>query len=109
MRRALLALTILSLAACGSSVKKLCKDQADCDPDYDVDTCMSDFEEQEEAAADLGCEDSFDDFVKCAGKEGGECVDGYVEITGCDGEALAYFACAFDGYEFTFSTTDTGY
>jgi len=109
MRLVLMTLGIFTLVACGNPGKKLCKDQADCDPSYDVDTCLADLEEQEEAAAELGCEDAYDDFLKCASKEGGECVDGYVEISGCDGEALGYFACAFDGYTFSYGTSDTGY
>lgn len=112
MRRVLMTLTVLSLAACGNPVKKLCKEQAECDPDYDEATCMDDYEDLQEAADELGCADVLDDFVKCSAKEGGECTDGYYEVDGCTGEAFAYIGCFFGDSTWTFSyssTSDTGY
>ena len=109
MRQIALALALVSLAACGSPVKKLCKMSEDCDPDYDYDTCVKDYEDLETAADELGCTDVLNDFAKCSAKHG-ECgSDGYIEATECDAEALAYIGCFFGDSSWTFGTSDTGY
>jgi len=101
---------LLSLVACGSPAKKLCK-QAEACEDYDeYDQCLSDFEDLEALAEATDCEDVFDDFVTCFAKEA-ECVDGRIEPVGCIAETEAYLECFYGGYDSSwYSTwTDTGY
>ena len=102
---------LLSLVACGSPAKKLCK-QAEACEDYEYDQCLSDFEDVDALAEATDCEDVFDDFLTCFSKEA-ECVDGRIEPVGCIAETEAYLECFFGGYDSTWSdtlytTTDTG-
>ena len=92
------------LTACGSPINKLCKKSADCDPDYDEDTCRSDFEAFEEAADELDCTKELNDFVKCNAKNG-ECTDGYISTDACGTEDDAFFTCFFGDFELTFGTS----
>jgi hypothetical protein len=92
-----LVVLMMGFAACGSPEKQLCEKTAECDPDIDVDACLAEYDDYYQEVEELGCEDSYNDTLKCLAKNGECSEDGLVESTECDADALVFFACALGG------------
>lgn len=82
------------LPGCGTSLADLCEEVCDCEgcSDAQLEECIDESEEIEEAAEELGCEDQLDDWVSCIDSEL-ECRDGDADTDGCEQEEQAVARC----------------
>jgi hypothetical protein len=80
-------LVVVSLAVgCGPSVESVCREACNCSDecdDADLDECVAEGEELENAAEDAGCTEQFNDFLACV-DDSLECVNGTVETDDCE-------------------------
>lgn len=90
------ALALVALPGCGSSLSGLCNDACDCTGDCSPDrrdNCVDDLEDAERMALDAGCEEQFDEAIACIEDEFA-CRSGTIDIDGCSGPLQALTRCS---------------
>lgn len=109
MTRMISLMALMTLAACGgASPQKVCDRAAECyeelggdAADFDVDACVSDYEEFETQADEAGCGSEYSAALKCGLKA--DCDD---DGSACESESTAFIECLL-GASTTSSTSGT--